>query len=84
MDLLCAKEVASLLGISLQTFYRNFRAWGIPYFMLGGNIRFQEKEILKFISHHKQKMTPLGISLIKHARQRRIHTQPKRTTTGDP
>ncbi|TQF03908.1 helix-turn-helix domain-containing protein [Kitasatospora acidiphila] len=43
--LLTPKEAATLLSVSLSTFYTNYQDWGIPYFRVGKHLRFKLSEL---------------------------------------
>lgn len=44
-----AREAAQRLGVSLPYFYRNYEAWNLPAYRIGGTIRFRANEVESFI-----------------------------------
>ncbi len=52
--LLTAREVAELLGLSIQSILRRWRAGDLPGFRLGSNVlRFRRSEIDAWLEDHR-------------------------------
>ncbi|MCY6957891.1 helix-turn-helix transcriptional regulator [Clostridium brassicae] len=49
---LTAKEVAEMLGVAQSTVY-NLKKEGLPYFKIGGSIKFDKEEVLQWIDKCK-------------------------------
>ena len=49
MEIISLKDVKSMLGISRSSIYRLIDSKEIPYYKIGGSLRFDRSEIEKFI-----------------------------------
>lgn len=43
--MLSAKETADMLGVSRQTLYNQWKAWGLKAHRIGGSLKFQQRDI---------------------------------------
>lgn len=47
------EQLATLLGVSTKTVYRNWREWGLKGYRIGNGIRFRKPEVEKWIEGNR-------------------------------
>lgn len=47
--LLSAVETADMLGIHVETLYRNWRTWGLTAHRIGRSLKFRERDVEHWI-----------------------------------
>ena len=47
--MLSPEQLATLLAVSTKTVYRSWRDWGLTGYRIGRALRFQRKEVTKWI-----------------------------------
>lgn len=50
---LTVKDLQNLFGVDRSTIYE-WRKVGLPYYQLGGQVRFKEKEVLEWIEARRK------------------------------
>ena len=54
-DMIDTEEAARILGVSTRSI-QNYRAsGGLPYFQIGGSVRFSRAEVKQFLMNHKRR-----------------------------
>lgn len=50
MELLCEKDIAAELGVSLSTVrLLRYKGGGVPFFKIGGSVRYKAADLKRFV-----------------------------------
>jgi len=52
-QLLSADATAALLDISVDTLYRNWKAWEMIAYRIGSRLKFRERDVNSFLERHR-------------------------------
>lgn len=65
-NLLTLTEVANLFHVSKSTVYRMVQSRILPFYRLGGNLRFKEDDIMAFLESQRVKPREEWFYIAKH------------------